>query len=215
MGDTYHHRFWGGVLRWGSGEKLRDGNMHARAGTDALRYLPGEPVKLLARFSDKDFLPITSTQAKAEVKLPDGTLRTVDLLKRSGANGFYEAVFDATAREGDYEVTINAPEVEQVLGSEWPKPLVTRFAVDEGVAPVEYAHPSADIALPKEMARLTGGMVFVAQDDFGSLANGFGAGRSEITEHVEDAIWNHPLVFVLLALSLVLVWILRKRRGLA
>ena len=215
MGDTYHHRFWGGVLRWGSGEKLRDGNLHARAGTDALRYLPGEPVKLLVRFSDKDFLPIASARAKAEVKLPDGTLRTVDLLKRSGANGFYEAVFDATAREGAYEVTIDAPEVEQALGSEWPKPLVTRFAVDEGVAPVEYAHPSADIALPKEMARLTGGTAFVAQDDFASLADGFGAGRSEITEHVEDAIWNHPLVFVLLALSLVLVWILRKRRGLA
>ena len=49
----------------------------------------------------------------------------------------------------------------------------------------------------------------------GRLAEAFGAGRSEITEHVEDAIWNHPLVFVLLALSLVLVWILRKRRGLA
>ena len=57
--------------------------------------------------------------------------------------------------------------------------------------------------------------MFAAQDDLAPLAEAFGAGRGEITEHVEDAIWDHPLVLVLLAASLVGVWILRKRRGLA
>ena len=39
VGDTRHHRFWGQVLRWGSGEKLRAGNTFVRLGTDKLRYL--------------------------------------------------------------------------------------------------------------------------------------------------------------------------------
>ena len=41
------------------------------------------------------------------------------------------------------------------------------------------------------------------------------AAQKKELRQLSDAIWNHPLVFVLLALSLVLVWILRKRKGLA
>ena len=214
-GDTYHHRFWGNVLRWGAGEKLRDGNQRARVGTDSLRCLPGETVKLMARFSDKDFMPVAGAKAKAEVKLPDGSLRTVDLVERPGANGIYEAEFDATEKEGGYEATVLAPAVEELLGDEWPRPLATRFAVDRGTAPVEYARPSADDAAPKAMARLTGGSVFAAGDDLSELDDAFGAGRSEIVERVDDAVWDHPAGLVLLALALIAVWTLRKRRGLA
>ena len=214
-GDTYHHRFWGNVLRWGAGEKLRDGNQRARVGTDSLRCLPGETVKLMARFSDKDFMPVAGAKAKAEVKLPDGSLRTVDLVERPGANGIYEAEFDATEKEGGYEATVLAPAVEELLGDEWPRPLATRFAVDRGTAPVEYARPAADDAAPKAMARITGGSVFAAGDDLSELDDAFGAGRSEIVERVDDAVWDHPAGLVLLALALIAVWTLRKRRGLA
>ena len=214
-GDTYHHRFWGNLLRWGAGEKLRDGNRYARVGTDLLGCRPGETVKLLARFSDREFMPVAAAKARAEVKLPDGTLRTVDLVERPGANGIYEALFDATDKEGAYEATVVAPAVEELLGDEWPRPLVTRFTVDRGTAPVEYARPEADDAVPGEMARLTGGSVFAAGGDLSALDDAFGAGRSEIVERIDDAIWDHPVALVLLALSLIAVWTLRKQRGLA
>ena len=64
------------------------------------------------------------------------------------------------------------------------------------------------------MARLTGGCVR-RPDAFDDLGEAFGSARSEITEHIEDPIWDHPLALTLLVLALIAVWILRKRRGLA
>lgn len=214
VGDTHHHRFWGNLMKWGSGEKLRDGNVFARAGADRLHYQPEDEVKLMVRLSDKDALPIETAHPTAEIKRPDGTVSTVDLVKREGANGYYEAKLDATALEGRYEVTVSAPEAKEILGEDWPDPLTTSFSVDRGIAPVEYAHLSADDKVVGEMARLTGGCVR-RPDAFDDLGEAFGSARSEITEHIEDPIWDHPLALTLLVLALIAVWILRKRRGLA
>ena len=213
-GDTYHHRFWGNMLRWGAGEKLRDGNLYARAGTDQLHYLPESEVRLAVRLSDAERLPITDAATEAEVKLPDGTKRTVQLVKRTGSNGYYEALFDATAQEGRYEVTVKSEEAEKKLGADWPGPLTTVFNVDRGIAPVEYAFLTADETVVREMARLTGGEV-VPLDRAKELDEAFGAGKSEIVEHVETPIWDHWLALTLLALSLILTWLSRKRKGLA
>ena len=214
IGDTHHHRFWGNLLKWGSGEKLRDGNLYARAGTDRLHYAPESDVKLVVRLCDRHALPIPDAHPTAEVTLPDGTARTVDLVKRPGENGYYEALFDGAVAEGRYEVTVRAPSAEALLGDDWPAPLVTTFSVDRGIAPVEYAHLSADEAVVGEIARLTGGTVR-RPDDLEGLAEAFGSARSEVTEHIEDPIWDHPAALVLLALALIAVWVLRKRRGLA
>ena len=46
------------------------------------------------------------------------------------------------------------------------------------------------------------------------LPTDFGSGRSEVVDHVENHIWDHPLGFIVMAVALILVWILRKRRGL-
>lgn len=213
-GDVNHHRFWGNVLKWGTGEKLRDGNLFARAGTDRLRYRPGEAVRLIARLADKERLPIMDAKVAATVKLPSGKTRKVDLVKRSGANGYYEVMFDATEAEGRYEVTVESDEASKVLGGDFPKPLATVFDVNGGVEPVEYAKLSADDRLAKKLARLTGGEL-VATNALDTLDKAFGAGKSEIVEHVEDPIWDHPLALAVFCLALILCWILRKRQGLA
>ena len=64
------------------------------------------------------------------------------------------------------------------------------------------------------MARLTGGKVCSA-DDFDDLSEAFGVAKSELVEHIEDPIWDHPLGLVVLVLAAIAVWILRKRKGLA
>ena len=214
IGDTHHHRFWGNLLKWGSGEKLRDGNLYARVGTDRLHYAPETQVRLIVRLCDKDGLPIAAARPTAEVRLPDGTARTVDLVKRAGANGYYEALFDGAVPEGRYEVTVASDAAAAVLGEDWPDPLRTSFSVDRGIAPVEFAYLSADATVVTEMARLTGGVVR-RPTELEGLADAFGAARSEVVEHVEDPIWDHPVAFLLMALALIAVWIMRKRRGLA
>lgn len=214
-GDVSHHRFWSNTLKWGTGERLRDGNLFARSGTDKLRYDPGEPVKLIARFADREHLPIDAAKVFACVKYPGGKTRKLEMVKREGINGYYEAEFDDTALEGDYEVLLEAEEVKRLLAQEWPKSLKTVFHVNRGSAPVEFTHLTAERKVVDELARLTGGKVVEAGKLKKDFKRAFGASRGEIVEHVEDAIWDHPLALAIFCVALILCWIARKRKGLA
>ena len=70
VGDTRHHRFWGQIIRWGLGERLRDGTPQLRVGTDRITYAPNEPVALLARVLNDSFAAVNNAR-------PTATLRTV------------------------------------------------------------------------------------------------------------------------------------------
>ena len=136
-------------------------------------------------------------------------------------------------------------EAQRKLGDKWPKEgLATSFAVKTSFAPVEYAYLSSDRTLADEMAKLTGGSVMLlggtnaletlnprpqsATNQVSAVTNqplnrltaeplnfDFGSGRSEVVDHIENHVWDHPAAFIVLALALILVWILRKRRGLS
>ena len=214
-GDLWHHRFWGNVVKWGAGEKLRDGVEHARIGTDQLHYRPHAPAKVTVRLTDPEALPIESADATAEVKGPDGRVARLELVPREDANGYYDATFDATSVTGDYRVVVTCPKAAERLGEQWPTELATTFSVDEGFAPVEWAALAADGTLAKEMARLTGGAALKPDEVEKFDAEMFGTPRGEVVEHIESHLWDHPAALATLALALILLWWLRKRRGLA
>ena len=246
IGDTYHHKFWGNMLAWGSGVKLRDGNAFARIGTERLHYAPGEPVKICVRLSDADSLPMDDLKVTCTITNPNGEKRELALLSRNQANGSYEGVYEETSVLGDYHVEATCKDAQAKLGDKWPKPFVTSFAVKSSFAPVEYTHQSSDRTVADEMAKFTSGSVVMLYDatnvtfTFASsttnrftsttnhlptttnqlpsanyqLPTDFGSGRSEVVDHVENHIWDHPLGFIVMAVALILVWILRKRRGL-
>ncbi len=237
IGDTYHHRFWGNILRWCAGAKLRDGNAFARVGTDRLHYAPGEQVKIRVRLMNADSLPLENQDVDCTVVAPNGERSTFPLTSGNRVNGTYEANFGETFCTGDYRVEIVCHEASRILGDKWPTKLETAFAVKNSFAPVEYTHLSSDGTVADEMAALTGGEVLLIGNahtiDFAATAetNGvsaaksprvrrlardaFGMGRTEVVDHIESHVWDHPLVFIVLAVALTLVWILRKRKGLA
>ena len=97
VGDTRHHRFWGQVLRWGSGEKLRAGNTFVRLGTDKLRYKPTEPVKVFARVSDAQYnalngLKPTLVDLGKALKLEEAEAEIAALRTESEQDGFWNDV---------------------------------------------------------------------------------------------------------------------------
>jgi hypothetical protein len=92
VGDTHHHRFWGNLLRWGTGENLRAGTENVRLGTDQLAYETGDRVKLLARLTADGFRPETKAGVTAIVSDPSGrTVAARRLTYREGSSGIYEA----------------------------------------------------------------------------------------------------------------------------
>ena len=68
IGDVRHHRFWGQIIRWGLGERLRSGTAQLRVGTERMTYTPHEPVRIVARVLKPDFTPVTDATLRAAVR---------------------------------------------------------------------------------------------------------------------------------------------------
>ncbi len=219
VGDTLHHRFWGQILRWGAGEKLRAGNSFVRLGTDMLRYAPGENVRIFGRFQDSESSPLQGLKPHVAILDADGSvLRTADLEPRPDSNGFYEADLGPLWEPGDYFAQMVCPAAERRLGQNWPTEksadeLKTRFFVVTGRRPGELSALRADRAVPRAVAAATGGSVFPATGLADALAD-FGEGRKLFGERSELPLWSSGWLFFLLAAALSVEWTLRKKSNL-
>ena len=214
VGDTRHHKFWGQVLRWGAGEKLRAGNECVRLGTDQLRYTPADAVTIQARFQDSDFDAMDGLRPVAVVLDESGReLRSVRLRQRKDSNGFYEAETEPFPDPGPYLVRLSCPEAERALGDDFPRGLQTRFVVVTARRPAEFVGVSASFDVPERLARASGGEA-VPPSRLPAVLDGYGEGNRTIRDRKEIFLWDSPAAFLLLLAFLTAEWIMRKRAGL-
>jgi hypothetical protein len=207
MGDTYHHRFWGQVIRWGVGEKLRAGGERLRLGTDRLTYAPGDAVQVFGRVLDERLEPIDGARLTATLRREGMEVCRVPLAFRAGSQGFYEGRVPAVGEPGRYTVELQREDVRQ------PEAVRALLLVSTAQRPIERAEVAATDETLASLARWTGGRV-VPPEQAGSLWNVFGEGRRLIAEPRERPLWSNPAWFVLLIGLLAAEWLLRKRGGL-
>jgi len=208
-GDVLHHRFWGQVMRWGLGERLRAGQEHFRAGTDRLVYGPEDPVTVMARVLGDDFAGVEDAQLEAVLRNSEGReLTRTRLAPRAESNGFYEAVVPPQGRAG--ACTLEVVRLDTVARER----VETSFLVTASRRPIEMGDVRPERAVLEALAKGTGGKV-VAPDAVRTLAEAFGEGRRVVQERREYTLWNNPYVLILLAILLTLEWLLRKKGGLA
>lgn len=208
-GDKYHHQFWGQVLRWGTGEKLRAGREGLRLGTDALIYTPQQPVRILARVTEENRVGAVADAAlDAVVRYNDRDVAHVHPTYRAGSQGFYEAEIPPPGVPGRYDVILK----RQHGGTN--DTVETAFLVVTSDRPVELADVTATRATLETLARWTNGRV-VGPARAGDLWNVFGEGRRAAQERRELPLWDRPWIFLLLAGLLTGEWLLRKLGGLA
>jgi len=213
IGDTYHHRFWGQIVRWGTSAKLQAGGEYVQLGTDRLEYRSGETVSVTARINDSFFAPIAD--AKAELRVYRGD--EVVLVQRLNADNSHPGDFSATLGElqepGTYRIELLSPEAEQVFaGSDEAK--VSTFVQ---VLPVEADSPELlDVTADREglerIALQTGGGLV----DPGSpnLTGLFGEGTLRYAESRTVRLWDSWPLLALMVVLLAAEWMLRKKGGL-
>ena len=207
-GDRLHHRFWGQVVRWGVGEKLRAGRDELRVGTDRLSYAPGDAPQVFGRVTDADFMPVEDARIVARLLAPDGSLAAeTPLSPREGGQGLYDGEFPPLATNGTYRVELRRDDAPDI------QPARTLLMSVSARRPAERSDVSASREVPGMIARWTGGRV-VSPEEADSLAEGFGEGRRDIDETVSEPLWNHPAWFAALVALLVAEWMVRRRNGL-
>jgi hypothetical protein len=213
-GDTLHHRFWGQVVRWGTGEKMRAGNAFVRLGTDRLNYTPLEPVRVMARLTSKDYSPITQAQAEAILSKDGKEVSRIALSYRKDSNGIYEGNIDPLNTIGSYSLKLHCPEAKDKLGDQYPDGLETHFSVITSHRPAELISVTASMDTPAQLAQLSGGKA-VTPGDMQALFESFGEGNRIVKERIERNLWDSWWLFLAIVILLSTEWLLRKKGGLA
>jgi len=213
VGDTYHHRFWGQVLRWATANKLPAGTETVKLGTDRTRYAPHASIRVRAKIAQKDFTPIVgSTDVAADVY--DGRKHVLHqpLKYIENSAGMYEADIGELP-SGTYRVELNAPPAKPILAADNVDTVSVEFSVDPAT-PAEQAELTPDRGLLSRLATLTNGTVTdPARADrvLGSLGP---VTEVQIERH-EYVIWDSVPLLVLIVLIATAEWLLRKKVGLA
>jgi len=215
VGDTLHHRLWGQIVRWGTGENLRSGNSFIRLGTDRLSYTPSDEVNITVKLLDEERKPITDAQLFATVRLDDEQILRQRLSYRSNSNGLYETSLASLPRPGEYHVEIEGDAIADAIDNDDElDELKTEFMVVNTRNPIELAELTADRDFLSRAAQLTGGRV-VEVNEAPGLIDLFGAPRETLTERRDVTLWDTwPLLLTFLGL-LTTEWVVRRRSGLA
>jgi hypothetical protein len=224
VGDLYHHRFWGQVIRWAAADRpLVVGNAFLRFGTPQPVYRPGDPVEVVARLNETLGPVRPDLLAGARViRMPDDpkekerAVALVPLARRPAQPRVLEGQLrDLPA--GKYAVELAIPDLADKLktpaepGRE-AKPLRAPFTVlpPDSQETVELGRN--DVLL-EDLAVQSGGQVFTAED-VGQLAERLKRGGIEQVEHHEQRLWQWSGFLVLVVLLLTLEWVARKMAGL-
>lgn len=214
VGDEYHHRFWGQIIRWATAEKLQAGTQFVQIGTDRVSYDTDEPVTVTAKLTDSYFAPINDPRAVIKVFRGEELMITKSLEADGVSPGGYKADLGKMPDAGAYRIELDSPEAERVFAGREDGQVETRFTVlqPEEQSP-ELIELTADRASLARFTSLAGGTV-VEADSRNHVFNFFGEGNQSYTEEHSQPLWDAwPLLFGLVVL-LTAEWIVRKKGGL-
>ncbi len=224
VGDLYHHRFWGQVMRWAADRPLESGNQYVRFGTSQPVYRGGQDVDLFVRFKDVQDAVKAGTHAQANIlrRNGDGKPVAVVALNRKPAQPSTFEARVANLPEGDYEVRLEMPAVADKLQAAAvsvntqektePGPIKASFTVSPPESS-EMLDLSTDRPLLEELAAKSGGKVYTP-DDVQELVDRLVSQSIPETEYFEQKLWQWWVVLAVVASLLTVEWVVRKWSGL-
>ena len=221
VGDLYHHRFWGQVVRWAADRPLESGNQFVRFGTSQPVYRGGQDVELFVRFKDAKDAARAETKATANVLRRGGDGKPVAVIplgRRPAQPNAYEARV-ANLPEGDYEIQLDMPAVADRLrpsaDPEEPKaagPLKASFTVSPPES-AEMNDLSTNRPLLEELASKSGGKVYSPEDVEELLKNLVNENITH-TDYTEQKLWHWWTMLIAVVSLLTVEWVVRKWSGL-
>ena len=215
IGDQYHHRFWGQVLRWSIQDRLVAGTELVRMGTDKAMYRVGDSLTVRARLLNQDRNVVESTDTRVSIYLDNELIQQTMLTAQPADGGMLTAKFDGLVRVGKYRIELSGPTVDRLLQMEG-RPDAS-VSVDIGFDGPESAAEISDLIasteVPSQLADWTGGTV-VGPSEANMLLDRLGPKSTFHREEWTVPVWNRwPFIAAFLMIA-GLEWGVRKSTGL-
>ena len=200
LGDKSHDLFWQQLLRW----LVSDTRDHVAAEADRTILFDAGETHVAADVRDMDYNAASDVQVTARVIGPAALSAQLDLNPVPNRPGRFSADWSAP-RPGTYVTEVTARRGGETLGSD-----VVTFQRSDGVA--EQFHTEQNRALLETLARSTGGR-YVKPADLPRLAADIPYSRAGVSVQQTSALWNMPILFVLLLAFRGADWLLRRAWG--
>jgi hypothetical protein len=219
IGDGYHHRFWGQLVRWAATDKpLVVGNEHVRFGTAQPVYSQGQEVDVTVRLGEGVSLPpangsggtrvIRIGDEQKEEALALAPLQRVEARPR---------ILEGRLRElppGDYRIELVIPGLEDKLID--PRSPSGKLRASFRVTPpasTELTELTVNLPLLEDLAARSGGRVYQPE---GAAALAELLQRQVVTRTVptERKLWQEWGALAVFLLLLTAEWVSRKLAGL-
>ncbi len=223
VGDAYHHRFWGQVVRWSASERLAAGNRFVRFGPLKPRTAEGEGVRIQARIAEGVPGVTPDLLIAARIYRLDATTRRstgepvaiVPLTPVSGQPRTYDGSAPPLSA-GAYAIRLDVPQLAESLQLDAPRAgqPIPEARLDVVVRDTSELIELAAARDPLErLATATGGRV-LADHEADQLAPLIHSRTKTITRTEETPLWDQPGALILFFALLTVEWVARKRLGL-
>jgi hypothetical protein len=212
VGDTYHHRFWGQMLRWATAEKLPAGTDLVKIGTNRSRYSPRDNIRVRVKIVRADFSPVVSDEVAVNVFADDKRVLRRKLEFVPDSPGIYTADLGELP-SGSYRAELDAPVAKPLLERDNVEKVATLFSVDPA-APAEQIELAADRGLLNRLATLSGG-IMTEPSQAHELLGALGEEKRVDPRPRQFLLWNSWPLLILIVLVATGEWLLRKKVGLA
>lgn len=212
IGDRYHHKFWGQVLRWATAGKMAGESTLVKIGSDRSHYQPSQCVRIRARIVNRDFSPVISDDVSVRIFSDKKLVLTRKLQYVKDSTGMYSVDIGALAG-GAYRAELDLTALGQLFDGEKTPHVRTHFSVDS-TTPLERIELSADREVLAALASETSGIV-VEPSRAGEIFASLGPGILKLHQKREYSLWDSWVMLVLIMVLATCEWLLRKKVSLA
>lgn len=222
VGDLWHHRFWGQLVRWAAGNKSAAGNDQVRMTLSGVVIDETTPVDVSVRWNASLASKLADATVEVIVKpvalpmavdeqsdsdTPALTEQRIQLVPLEGAPERYAARLPEL-KPGNYEVWLNTENSRVKLDQDIMSELVVRPELS-----TELASISCNREFLQQLATVSGGQLLEPWE----VSNLIELLRPEDAQHSvtqEVTLWDHWAPLLLFFLLLTTEWVVRKLHGL-
>ncbi len=200
--DLSHERFWRQTLRWLAAASPPPVELKL----DRDIYSPGDEARVRVMVADKTYTPLNDATVWLKITDPAGTIQDLQLEWAIEEEGIYTGAF-RVQREGVYTLEVSPTGA----AGEWAE-ASSYFWV--GATGIEYRNASMDADLLHQIADASGG-TFYTSDTVDRLRDDLERLQKTINVERAQALWDMPLVLLLLFACLTMEWSIRRRKGMS
>jgi len=213
QGDTYHHRFWGQLLRWAVARDLAEGSQTVRLSTDKSRYEQGESVQASVRLSQLDGRRVSGASLQISAVQEGKLIQEITMKEDASRPGTYHGALEALP-VGGVKLEVSGDRIKSLLAAEnYRRPVETTINIDPS-GMLELRHPLANLPLLRQVADASSGIV-LPPTALKSALQQLNLDPEVLENITKKPLWNRWDLFWLFILCLTLEWAGRKYLGLS